>query len=128
MATYSFTKEEKLCSKRIISEMFLTANTFLCHPLKVVWIKPDSVATTYPAQIAFSVPKKNINRAHDRNQIRRKMRESFRYAKGQLYEYIGISGQKIALMIVYIGKEIPEFHQVESAMTKVIYRLEQEIK
>ena len=128
MTSYIFRKDEKLCSQKIIGEMFLTGNPFLCYPLKALWLNLAEISTPYAAKTAFAVSKKNFKRAHDRNRIRRMMRESYRYLKSILYKFLELNGQKIALMIIYVGKGEPEFHQVESAMTKVIYRLEQEIK
>jgi ribonuclease P protein component len=128
MTNFTFKKEERLCSQKIIGEIFLAGNSFLCYPLKVVWLKNPVISGAYPAQVSFSVPKKNFKSAHDRNLIRRRMRESYRCLKSKLYELMKLKGQKIALMIIYIGKEESSFNQIESAMTKIIHRLEQEDK
>jgi ribonuclease P protein component len=128
MVSYTFTKGEKLCSQKIIGEIFLTSRTFICFPLKVVWLNNVILTGSYPAQVAFSVPKKSFNKAHDRNLIRRKMRESYRNLKSGLYELLEQDRQKIVLMIIFVGKEEPSFSLVESAMAKILYRLGKEIK
>jgi ribonuclease P protein component len=128
MVSYSFTKEEKLCSQKVIGEMFLSGDTFLCYPLKVVWINTVAHNAQYHVQAAFSVPKRNFKRAHDRNLIRRKIRECYRYQKNKLYGFFEFYERGIAMIIVYIGKEEPEFHQLETAMGKVINKLGEEIK
>jgi ribonuclease P protein component len=126
MASFTFTKDEKLCSRKIIGEMFLSGNSFLCHPLKVVWINSIDVSASFPVQVAFSVPKRNFKKAHDRNLFKRQMREAYRYRKNTLYELLELKGLKLSLMIVFIGKEKSEFQQIESAMTKVFSRLDRE--
>ncbi len=128
MVSYTFTKSEKLCSRKIIGEIFQNGKTFFCFPLKVVWIEYTIINDSYPAQVAFSVPKKNFKRACDRNMIRRKMRESYRYLKGQLYDFLRKGKLEIAVMIVFAGKEEASFSELQSAMSKALLRLEQEIK
>lgn len=127
MVSYTFTKEEKLCSRKTIGEIFLSGNSFLCYPLKVIWINSIEISSSSSAQVAFSVPKRNFKKAHDRNLLKRQMRETYRYRKNELYQILEIRGQQIGLMIVYIGKERVGFQQIESAMTKVISRLDREI-
>jgi len=127
MTAYTFRKEEKLCSQKIIGEMFLSGNSFLCYPLKVVW-KYETLLTSYSAQVVFSVPKRLFKRAHDRNLLKRQLREVYRYQKQDLYESLEINDRKIAMMIVYIAKEKLEFGQIESAMMKVIAKLKKKLE
>lgn len=127
MTGYTFRKEEKLCSQKIIGEIFLSGTSFLCYPLKVVW-KEEMLPTPFPAQVVFSVPKRLFKRAHDRNLLKRQLREIYRYRKGDLYQLLELNNRKIAVMIVYIAKEKLEFSQIESAMTKVISKFKKELK
>lgn len=121
MPSFTFGKNEKLCSQKLIGEMFLSGNSFLCYPLKVVW-KSELLLTPFPAQVVFSVPKRLYKRAHDRNLLKRQLRETYRYRKHELYQLLEQKEQKIALMIVYIAKEKLEFSQLELAMTKIMVR------
>ena len=119
MGSFSFGKDEKLCSQKLTGELFLSGDTFLCYPLKVVW-KIELLETPHPAQVVFSVPKRLYKRAHDRNLLKRQMRETYRVRKHKLYELLGSNGKKIVFMLVYIAKEKVEFKQLENAMNKVI--------
>jgi ribonuclease P protein component len=127
MTAYTFRKEEKLCSQKIIGDIFLSGTSFLCYPLKVVW-KYEELLTSYPAQVVFSVPKRLFKRAHDRNLLKRQLREVYRHQKQELYQSLELNDRKIAVMIVYIAKEKLEFGQIESAMTKVISKLKKKLE
>ena len=84
--------------------------------------------TPYPASIVFSVPKRLFKRAHDRNLLKRQLREVYRYRKQELYQSLELNDRKIAMMIVYIAKEKLEFTQLEDAMTKVITKLKKKLE
>lgn len=121
----SFKKEERLCSQKVIGEMFISGNSFLCYPLKVIWtINPE---IPLPAQTAFSVPKRNFKKSHDRNFLKRRLRESFRLRKEDLYLILNKKELQLALMIVYIGKEKSNYQTIDLAMRKVITRFEKEL-
>src|SRR5680860_1391084 len=81
---FSFKKEERLCSKKIIDKLFSEGDSFLSFPLKVVFMQ-TSLSVKYPVQAAFTVGKRNFKSAVQRNLIKRKIRETYRLNKFQLY-------------------------------------------
>jgi ribonuclease P protein component len=124
---YTFTKEERLCNKRLIDELFHNGSSFLCYPFKASWLlmtEPQQV----PAQIVFSVSKKRYKRAVDRNLIKRRMREAYRLSKQQqLYDQLNNADKRIILSVGYIGKEIAPYELVEKKMLKLLTQLNTEL-
>lgn len=121
---FSFKKEERLCSKKIIDKLFSDGDSFLSFPLKIIF-QETSLQTKYPAQVAFTVGKRNFKLAVHRNLIKRKIREAYRLNKFQLYSKL--NDKQVAIFFIFIGKNIPEYDLVEKAMKTGINKLLKEI-
>ena len=119
----TFRKEEKLCSQKLMGELFLSGNSLLCYPLRIVWKKFEVLPSEYPAQVGFSVPKRLFRRAVDRNRLKRLLRESYRLQKHLLYDVLNQSGTRIALMFVYIATEELPYSKVEPAVSKALQKI-----
>lgn len=115
MEGFTLKKEERLCSQKIIGELFTSGESFLAYPLKVVFLKTDS-SQAYPVQAAFTVSKRNFKRAVKRNLLKRRMREAFRLNKPGLYDELAAKELHIAVMFVFVGKDLIEFPIIEKAM------------
>ena len=61
MGRFSFGKDEKLCSKLIIDELFRSGKSFNEFPIRVVRLEMET--GTAPAQLLISVPKKKFKKA-----------------------------------------------------------------
>ena len=124
---YTFTKEERLCNKKLIDELFHNGSSFLCYPFKASWLVVTQ-PPKYPAQIVFSVSKRRFKRAVDRNLIKRRMREAYRLNKQlQLYASLAAADKQIVLSIGYIGKEIAAYDFIEKKMLKLLTQLNTEL-
>ncbi|MDB5004869.1 MAG: ribonuclease protein component [Mucilaginibacter sp.] len=124
---YTFKKEERLCNKKLIDELFHNGSSFLCYPFKASWLLVGDVQQV-PAQILFSVSKRRYKRAVDRNLIKRRMREAYRLSKQQqLYEQLNAADKKIVLSVGYIGKEIAPYELIEKKMLKLLVQLSAEL-
>ncbi len=120
---YTLKKEERLCNKKLIDELFHNGSSFLVYPFKASWMFADA-AQPFPAQVLFSVSKKRFKRAVDRNRIKRISREAYRLNKqGHLYDQLNDSGKKITFSLAYIGKELPEYQFAEKKMLKLLKQL-----
>jgi ribonuclease P protein component len=124
---YTFTKEERLCNKRLIDELFHNGSSFLCYPFKVSWLYTTE-PQPFPAQVLFSVSKKRYKRAVDRNLVKRRMREAFRLNKQQqLYNHLDTAGKHIILSVGYVGKIIEPYELLEKKMLKLLIQLNTEL-
>jgi ribonuclease P protein component len=121
--TYTFTKEERLCNKKLIDELFHNGSSFLCYPFKVSWLIVNE-PLPFPAQVLFSVSKKRFKRAVDRNLIKRRSREAYRLYKQQ-YLYTGLQDieRKIIISVGFIGKEISSYELIDKKMLKLLNEL-----
>jgi ribonuclease P protein component len=121
--THTFRKEEKLCSQKMMGELFLSGNSFLSYPLRVTWKVFSNPLFQSPAQAGFSVPKRIFRRSVDRNRLKRLMRESYRIHKSDLYEKLQSADTQLVLMLIYIGKEELPFTKIDQAITKSIVKI-----
>ncbi len=118
--SFTFRKEERLCSKKLIDRLFLEGSSFLVYPIKVVLLKTP-LPVTLPAQAGFTVSKKLFKRAVHRNRIKRLMREAYRLNKNELYQNIG--NMQLAAFFIFIGKEMADYKTIERSMKKTIKRI-----
>jgi len=123
LVAHTFRKDEKLCSQKLMGELFLSGNSFLSYPLRIVWKIFGELPSESPAQAGFSVPKKIFKRAVDRNRMKRLMRESYRHHKAELYESLIQSEKRLALMMIYIAKEELPYSKIEPAIVKAIEKI-----
>ena len=111
---YSFKKEERLCSKKFLTELFDNGSSFLVYPYRVIWLKSPNQNQPFPIQVVISVPKKRFKSAVDRNLIKRRTKEIYRMGKEeQLYSAVDRHQKKILLGLSYVGKEIHDFDYLQ---------------
>ena len=119
---YTFPKEEHLCRKKLIEELFSKqSSSFGVYPLRIVWIKAVAPIST-PPQVLISVSKRTFKRAVDRNRLKRLIREAYRLNKYRLTEQP--NGHEIALLgIIFTGKEKSPLTLVEKKLISAFHRL-----
>ena len=120
----TFNKTERLNSKKIIERLFESGRSFTIAPYRVIWVNGDEKQPAQ-VQVAISVPKKNFKRAVDRNKLKRRSREA--YIKNKQHFYTLLGTKKVALMLVYVAKEINEYALIEKKINLVLKRLTDEV-
>ena len=126
---YTFKKEERLCNKKLIDELFHSGSSFLCYPFRVSWLVVRSPQQS-AIQVLFAVSKKRYKKAVDRNLVKRRMREAYRLHKADLLlTPAALKNTNVVFSVGYIGKEIVAFDFIEKKMIRVLKQLsEQAIK
>ena len=118
----TFTKSERLCSKKAIAELFENGRSFYSSSFQVIWIRSEN-EMKYPAQVAISVSKKGFKLATERNLIRRRIREAWRKNKHLLYEFLAGKNIRIVLIVIFKGNIIPDYNVIEKSVTGLIGKL-----
>ena len=120
---YTFNKEERLCSKKLLEKLFHTGSSFLVYPFRIVSI-PETLLVDSPAQVVIAVSKRKFKRAVDRNLIKRRVREAYRLNKDALlYSFLKQKNLNLIISIHYIGKEITEFQFIEKKLKQALGKL-----
>ena len=134
-------KHERLKSKILLDSLFADGQSNFSYPLKLIFkIQPYTAAplgstpdpTTkhqpWPLLFSVSVPKKKVKSAPKRNLIKRRVRESYRLAKGDLQTYL-LDDPKVivSLMFIYIENEPKDYAVIEKAVVKLIKQLHNKI-
>lgn len=114
-----FKKEERLCSKKLIEQLFREGSSFNLYPLRFIYIKQSPAAAIVP-QILVSVSKRNFKKAVDRNRLKRQIREAYRQNKIILCPD-GQSSIQI-LGILYIAKEKKPFKIIQKKLISGLQR------
>jgi ribonuclease P protein component len=115
----TFSKQERLCSKNLIEDLFKKGSSVSAYPVRFIFLTAG-LTGNYPAQTMFVVPKKKFKRAHDRNLIRRRMKEAFRLNKHVLYDKLNGAGRRIALAVIYTAAKEEKYPVIEKSIVSAI--------
>jgi ribonuclease P protein component len=99
-----FGKEYKLCSQKIIDTIFIEKKSVKAYPFVLSYLELP-LPNSSPFQITVSVPKRIFKKAHDRNRIKRLMRECIRKNKLNLEPFLIDNKKQVALFMIYTARE-----------------------
>lgn len=120
---YTFRKEEKLCSQKIISGLFQPGFFIAKFPIRIHAMFTELPLPDIAAQVMFVVGKKRFKRSVDRNRIKRVLRELYRLKKNALYDALALSGKTVALAIFYTSDKLPDYKMLEPVFDKAFEKL-----
>lgn len=120
---YKFRKEERLCSQKLLDELFRNGSSFLVYPFRIVHL-PVSSTGPLPSQIVIGVAKRKFKHAVDRNLLKRRIREAFRLNKEELlYTFLREKDLQLIFSVHFVGKEIADYSFIEKKLKVALSQL-----
>jgi len=127
MTDERFGKAYKLCSRKTIDAVFKAGKSVRLYPF-VVHFSEQTLPEGQPFQLVFSAPKRIFRRAHDRNRMKRLMRETFRKKKLILEDFLGKEHKQLALFVIYTAKEELPLQKMLAKTDQLMIRITQELQ
>ena len=113
-------KYERLKSRKRIQFLFSGEKSVKAYPILAVYDKREASKSTL--ELGVSVSKRRFKRAVDRNRIKRQMREAFRLHS----ELLPVDNCQFSIMLIYLGKEMPDYALLDKKIISVLKRLASE--
>jgi ribonuclease P protein component len=115
---YRLPKSERLHAEKLIKELFSEGSSFFLYPFKVLfYVKGESEKGT--VQVLFSVSKKKIKKANQRNLVRRRIKEAYRLNKSLLT----LDSKDISVGLIYVASDLMEFSDLQSKIIPILKKL-----
>ena len=147
MMRLTFTKAERLSSRKIIDRLFekgsTDVKTFYLFPFRTLYlyepVSPSAEPTPAEADstlfllsssppllpaILITVSKRNFKKAVDRNLIRRRIREAYRKNKSIMMDSVGSDKQLPGyIAFLYTARDKISFEEIEKSMKLALKRI-----
>lgn len=124
---FALGKAYKLCSLKRIDRLFAEGQRLKSYPLTLMYHETQD-EMEHAFQVLFSVPKKRMKHAHDRNYVKRCLREMLRLNKAPLEKHLTDCNKKINFALIYQLNERMPYADLEQKLIKALDKLIIEVK
>ena len=119
LAKHTYSKAERLKSVLVLEKVFSEGSKIKTFPI-LARHTPSSFDANVPYQVTTIVSKRRFKKAVSRNRIKRLMREAWRLEKHRLEGLWKEGDPQGALVLIYVGKEIPTFEKCADTIRKIV--------
>jgi ribonuclease P protein component len=123
---YTLCKDERLSRRKLIEALHQEGKS-LKTPAIILVYRMTEVPCEFPAQAMFSVSKRIFKRAHDRNRVKRLLREAYRKQKHIVYTSLQARDKQATLHFIFTGKQLPNQAYVFGKLSDLLSRFSGEL-
>ena len=117
----TFRKHDKLKSSLEIEALYRENQSVVIYPLKCYYSFSEITDDKYLVRAAFTVPKRALKKAVERNSLKRRMREAYRLNYKKVFEaFMNQKEQQLKLFFIYVGKEILDYKCIEKSVQAIL--------
>ncbi|MGC8750369.1 ribonuclease P protein component [Hydrotalea sp.] len=125
---YSYSKPEKLKSRKQIDALFANGQQLYAYPIKIFYtLTINEALQPNLLQAGVAVSSRYFKKAVHRNYIKRLLREAYRLNKVELKTTVYQKQVRLNLFIIYVGKEMPEKDKLPQVVKKLLLQLNQKL-
>lgn len=121
---YKLKKDEKLCSRTAVEQLFGEGKSLMAFPLRAAYrLRPRG---EHPVQFLISIPKKRIRHAVGRVTLRRRVREAYRLNRRELLQAaLGDTCWGVDIAFVYLDSTLAPYSVINEKMISLLTRIAQ---
>ncbi|MFW5659272.1 MAG: ribonuclease P protein component [Bacteroidota bacterium] len=138
MGELRFPKTERLCSRKLIDELFASGAQCRTHGLRFLFLPladhhhaamaAGQLQFSGPVQVVFIVPKRRFRTATLRNRRKRRLREAWRHERVPLKRWLLENDRQLALAIFDQRREEGSFEDLRKGVAKGLKLVQSQIK
>ena len=125
---FSFGKEEKLKSRKLVEELFATGKSQGIFPLRITYKFLSAEEGIASVQAGVSVSKKHFKKAVDRNRIKRLMRKAYRLQKKEFLQQTKEKRLRMVVFFIFVDKTMPTYQTVFDTMARCLQVLQKRLE
>lgn len=123
----TLSKDERLTRKKLIDQLQVDGKSIKTPALILVY-RMAELPTHFPAQVMVTASKRLFKHAHDRNRIKRLMREGYRKQKHIVYTSLSERKMQATLLFIFTGKQLPNQAYIHGKITELLKRFNEDLE